>query len=60
MLIIIIDSEVHKEVHDGDTIYSQTGGGNDWSQVICPAILGRGTGTTDSQKRIGTPLLHRI
>ena len=26
----------------------------------CPAILGRGTGTTDSQKRIGTPLLHRI
>ena len=46
-------------MHDGDTIYSQTGGGNDWSQVICPAILGRGTGTTDSQKRIGTPLLHR-
>ena len=30
-------------MHDGDTIYSQTGGGNDWSQVICPAILGRGT-----------------
>ena len=28
--------------------------------VKCPAILGRGTGTTDSQKRIGTPLLHRI
>ena len=33
-------------MHDGVTIYSQTGGGNDCSQVICPAILGRGTGTT--------------